>query len=288
MGRLFSLTGLVVAVGACSAAASAQAEVSGSCVHDGRRVALVDGVAWLEPVPPGSDRPPAIRLAVASFDFVDDDVARAQDREEAFRDLSLGKEGSARFELTLRDDVAVRQYLWMSPGTSLSYASNRIGDFRPGQTQPGRISGSYRFTPAHGQGVDCRFAFDVAVLGDPGDAPPPPGLPLPADGGAPGAAYLALNRALQALDIDALISLLPADRAAEMREGRGTPEFERTMALVRAISPTQLKITGGRQDGERAWVEFTAVEGDDPRVGTAEMKMESGRWVMVQENTHDP
>lgn len=290
MGRLLWPAGAAVAVAAWGLATAAVAEVSGSCVHQGRRVALVDGVAWLEPVPPGTapDGTPAIRLAFASFAFEDDGLARAPDREAAFRDLSLGREGSGRFELTIRGDVAIRQYLWIAPGTNLTYASRAMGDFRPGQSQPGRIGGSYRFTPDHGQGVDCRFAFDVAVLGDAADAPPPPGVALPADGGAPGAAYLALNRALHALDIDALIRLLPADRAAEMREARGTPEFERTMALVRAISPSQVTITGGRQDGENAWVEFTAVEGDQPRLGTAEMKLEAGRWVMVQENTRDP
>jgi hypothetical protein len=73
-----------------------------------------------------------------------------------------------------------------------------------------------------------------------------------------------------------------------MQEARKEPDFAAQMAMAQAMSPSKVKITGGRQDGDRAWVEFTAVEADQPRVGTAEMKREGGRWIMVKESTRDP
>ncbi|OYX34682.1 MAG: hypothetical protein B7Y99_05135 [Caulobacterales bacterium 32-69-10] len=287
---------------AWGASTAARAAVEGACSHDGRRVALIDGVAWLEPrkaeaeVADGiedQDKPdappqPPIRLSFASFPVDAADVARAEDREEAFRDQGFGADGGGRLELTVKDGAVTRQYLWMSPGVNLSYGSNQIGHYTPGAEQAGRVRGAYRFTPQDGQDLDCTVTFDLALLGDVADAPPLPGVPLPPDGGAPGAAYLALNRAIQAGDVDAMLRLLPADRAAELRKAQSSPEFAAMMAFAKAATPTQVHITGGRQDDDRAWVDFTAVEDGSPRVGVAEMKQQDGRWIMLVESTRDP
>jgi hypothetical protein len=289
MGRHLSTIGAGVVVAAWGLATAALAEVSGSCSHDGQRVALVDGVAWVEPAEPGDkDEAPRIRLALSTFVIDDGGVARAEDRQEAFRDQAFAKDDSARLELTVSGKVVTQQYLWISPGTNLSYGSGDVGHYSPGAARAGRLSGAYRFAPTDGQDLSCQVAFDVAMLGDVKDAPPLPGVPLPANGGAPGAAYLALNRALHAGDVEAMIRLMPADRAAELRAARDEPEFPRMIAFAQAISPEQVRITGGRQDGDQAWIDFTAVEDGKARVGTAEMKLEAGRWIMIQESTRDP
>lgn len=281
--------------------AAAAAKVQGHCEYEGRHVALVDGAAWALPEEPEDDfddgyedeepTPPAgppLMLAFVTFAVDAGALARATDREEGLRDQSWEQDESARFELTVRGGVVGQQYLWISPGTNLSYSSNEVGHYVAGKAAAGRVAGTYRFAPEDGQALDCAVSFDLALLGDPKDAPPPPGTPLPAGGGEPGAAYLAMNKALHAGDFDAMLALMPADRAAMMQEARKEPDFAAQMALAQAISPTKVKITGGRQDGDRAWVEFTAVESDTPRVGTAEMKREGGRWIMVKESTRDP
>jgi len=306
MGRRLAAIGVgVLAMGWADLAAAAP--VSGYCTHPDRRISLVDGVAWLEPVEPedeadaaeseaeGEDGAepeaapaPPIRLGLSSALLDAGDIARAEDREAAFRDQGWGQDQSGRLELTITEGAVRQQYLWMSPGTNLSYASSEVGRYQPGPDQPGRVRGTYRFTPDDGQDLTCEVSFDLAILGDVKDAPPLPGIALPADGGAPGAAYLEMNRALHAGDIETMLRMLPADRAAELRAARSSPDFPKMIAFAQAISPARVVITGGRQDGNRAWVEFTAVEEDQPRAGTAEMSFEGGRWIMMRESTRDP
>ncbi|TNJ35774.1 hypothetical protein [Arenimonas terrae] len=279
----------------------ASARVEGHCEYEGRKVALVDGAAWAVPEDPEDDDDegyeddapevpsgPPLMLAFVTFAVDAGALARATDREDALRDQSWAQDESARLELTVEDGVVGQQYLWISPGTNISYSSNEVGQYKAAAGAKGRVSGEYRFTPEDGQELDCRVSFDLALLGDPKDAPPPPGTPLPPGGGEPGAAYLAMNKALHAGDFDAMLALMPADRAAMMRDARKDPDFAAQMALAQAMSPSKVKITGGRQDGDRAWVEFTAVEAGSPRVGTAEMVREGGRWIMLKESTRDP
>lgn len=283
--------------------ALAIAKVEGHCEYEGRKVALVDGAAWVLPeeeddfddgyedeapeVPSG----PPVMLAFVTFGLDAGALARATDREEALRDQSWEQDESARLELTVEDGMVGQQYLWISPGTNVSYSSSEVGHYtaaKAAKAAKDRVSGEYRFSPEDGQELDCRVKFDLALLGDPKDAPPPPGVALPAGGGEPGAAYMAMNKAVQAGDFDAMLKLMPPDRAEMMREARNEPDFAAQMALMQAMSPTQVKISGGRMDGDKAWLEFTAVESGQPRAGTAEMHREGGRWILVKESTRDP
>lgn len=286
MGRVASVVGLAVAIAAWGAGTAVLAEVSGTCTYRGQRVALIDGVAWTAPpaAKAAADAAPTLRLGLATFGIDQRAMLRAGDRDAAFGYQAASKDRSGRFELTIRGGVVIQHYLWISPGVTINLIRNRVGQYKPGAAEGGRVRGAYRFTPGDGQNLSCQIAFDVPILSADGGAV----VALPTDGGAPGAAYLALNRALHADDIDAMIRLLPADRAAEMRDARDAPDFVRTMNLIRAISPTQVKVTGGRQEGERAWVEFTAMEGREARVGLAEMKLEGGRWVSVREDLRKP
>lgn len=281
--------------------ALAAAKVEGHCEYEGRRVALVDGAAWALPEAfeddfddgyeddePEAPSGPPVMLAFVTFGLDAGALARAADREDALRDQSWQQDESARLELTVENGVVGQQYLWISPGTNVSYSSNEVGHYKAGAAAKDRVSGEYRFSPEDGQDLDCRVRFDLALLGDPKDAPPPPGVALPAGGGEPGAAYLAMNKAVRAGDFDAMLKLVPPERAAMMQDARKDPDFAMQMAMVQAMAPTNVKITGGRQDGDKAWLEFTATEADSPRVGTAEMKREGGRWIMVKESTRDP
>lgn len=279
----------------------AAAKVQGHCEYEGRKVALVDGAAWALPEEPEDDfdegyedeateepSGPSVMLAFVTFEVDAGALARATDREEALRDQSWAQDESARLELTVEDGTVGQQYLWISPGTNISYSSNEVGHYKPGTGARNRVIGEYRFSPEDGQDLDCRVNFDLALLGDPKDAPPPPGVALPAGGGEPGAAYLAMNKAVQAGDFDAMLRLMPPERVAMMQDARKDPDFAAQMALMQAMSPTNVKISGGRQDGDKAWLEFTAVEAAQPRAGTAEMHREGGRWVLVKESTRDP
>lgn len=292
-----SRTLLMAALAAAVVAGAAQAKVAGQCSYEGRKVALVDGSAWLLPVEAededeyddGEPAPgPEVQLVFTTFKLDLGALQRAANREDAARDQSWEQDESARLQLTLQDGAITQQYLWISPGTNLSYSSSEVGHYTPGKAAAGQVAGQYRFSPEDGQDLDCELAFTVALLGDASKAPPPPGQPLPAGGGEAGKAYLALNAAMLAGDLDKLQALLPPGQAAEMKKSRNSPDFAAQLAMMQAMTPSKVRITGGRQDGDQAWLEFTAVEAGQPRAGTAEMARESGRWVLKRESTRDP
>jgi hypothetical protein len=171
----------------------------------------------------------------------------------------------------------------------VSRGGSDIGTLTPAPSPDGTgpVAGRYRYVDED-DGFTCDVTFSVARLGDPKDAPPPPGKPLPADGGEPGQAYLALNQALRAGDVDALADLLPPDRAAEMAAARESPEFAAQLAMMKTMAPTDIRIRGGRIHGDQAWVEFTAIEFGEPRAGTAMLRRRDGMWVLEEESTRDP
>ena len=298
--------GLVVAVAAALAGqAAAKSSVDGRCSYEDKVLALVDGAAWVPPPDEDEDDEPEDwdgdgepdpvpqKLVVAFTTFPLDNGAlwRAADRDSELMDQAFSDDGDAsgKVALTLEDGEVVMLAAWFSPGTSLSRSGSDIGRLAPapaaGGTAP--VAGEYHDLDED-DGFRCDIRFDVPRLGDVADAPPLPGTPLPAGGGEPGAAYLAVNKALRAGDLDALARLMPPDRVAQMEEARKSPDFDEQLALMQAMAPSDVKITGGRVDGDTAWVDFTATEFDQPRVGTATLKKEGGRWVMIEESTRDP
>ena len=284
-------------------AAPAAAKVQGTCTYEEHRLELEDGAAWI--VPPdagfepddwdgdGEPDPEPLQLAIGFGSFALDHgaLARATDREDALSDQAFDDDGddSGKLVVTLEDGEVTQLAAWFSPGTSVSRGGDGLGAVTPAPSADGTgpVAGRYRYTDDD-DGFSCDITFSVPRLGDPKDAPPPPGRPLPPGGGTPGQAYLALNQALRAGDLDALARLLPPDRAAEMQEARKSPDFDAQLAMMKAMAPTDIVVTGGRQDGNTAWLEFTAVEFGAPRAGTAKLEFRDERWVLVEEATRDP
>lgn len=295
-----------LAIAACLLVGTAQATVSGSCVYKNRTVTFVDGAAWQLPAEEenkdedgGHDdddqedgtAPAGPPLALAFTTVIIDAgaLARAKDRSDNLHDQVWGQDGdSGRLLLTVEGSRVSRQDFWMSPGSSASYSGSKLGHYTPAPAATGKAAGSYRFTPDDGQDITCNVEFNLTLLGDAATAPPPRGTPLPAHGGAPGAAYLAMNKALHSGDFEAMARLMPASRATEVAEMRNSPDRAAHHEMARALSPTKVRITGGRQHGDSAWVEFSALESGTPRVGTAEMKREGTVWYLVRESTRDP
>ena len=282
--RLFALTWL------CLAATPALATVSGHCQYDGRTAAFVDGVAWPVLDEDSGQASGEQLLVFSTYDIDTDVIWRAQPlrREDAFREQDTPDGDSARLQLTLDSDGTITQfYLWMSPGINVSHGGTGIGTHVAGKSADTHVAGHYSYSDEPDD-PSCKLTFDLAVLGDAASAPPLPGTPLPADGGEPGRAYLALNRALLAGDVDAMLAAMPPSKLAALGDVRQRPEFAEQIAFAKAMAPQDVNIRGGRMHGDRAWVEFSASEGGQPRVGTAEMARESGGWYLVAESTRDP
>jgi hypothetical protein len=107
-----------------------------------------------------------------------------------------------------------------------------------------------------------------------------PGIPLPADGGAPGLALLAYVQAIHSGDFDALVAHAPAAQAERFRKAQAAGETEKLLNLARKFTPTDIVITGGRQDGDQAWVEFSGQLEGQARNGEGTLKLDNGRWLL--------
>jgi hypothetical protein len=299
MGRTALSVALATSLGLVGA--NAHAGVAGHCTYKGEKHALIDGAAWVVPEDPDEDHDwdddgvpdeavgPDIGMGFATFKIDAGAIQRADDRDDALMDQAFAHDGSAKLELTMSPEKLVtQQYLWISPGTNLSYSSNEVGAFVLKAASHGRLVGTYQYADDDDpDGPACDLNFDIPLMGTVAEAPPLPGQPLPADGGEPGKLYLALNRAMIAGDLDALAKLLPPEDAADMQKMRGTPEFAGQLAMMQALTPHGVRLKGGRIDGDQAWVEFDATEGDALRSGTAEMARVDGKWKVVRESTRD-
>lgn len=155
-----------------------------------------------------------------------------------------------------------------------------------------RIAGTLHFD---GQRIFADIDFDLPVLSIGPMARP--GVPLPADGGAPGHYLLARSNAIYEGDLDRLLSLLSPE---EYSDAVGHYEYdsdtlidyepgdlERSSASFyllkrRMDMPRIRRVTGGSVAGATAWVDFEGSEGimsDDRVIGTAVMAQDRrGRW----------
>jgi len=194
--------------------------------------------------------------------------------------------------------------LMFHEGATLNFVLDpRTGDVRRGETRvdqdsvqaPEALEKALKLTRIDDKRIagslklDTRYdlKFDLAVLGEKYPEPPRPGKPLPADGGKPGAALLAMVKAVKAGNLDALVALAPPERAQSMREAIADGEAESMLKSIQAFTPTAVTITGGNVHGDEAWVDFTGSGAMGSSKGTATLKHEAGTWFVTTIKTGD-
>lgn len=124
--------------------------------------------------------------------------------------------------------------------------------------------------------------FDLAISGDKLERP---GKKLPADGGEPGKVLLARIAAIHDGDMDELIANTPPDQAEEMRQAIASGEAEQLMAMAKLFTPTDIRILGGHQDGDTAWIDFTGTESGAKVTGVGKLRRSGGRWQVESVST---
>jgi hypothetical protein len=125
--------------------------------------------------------------------------------------------------------------------------------------------------------LDVRFDAVVQVR--------KPGTPIARHGGDPGKAYLALSKAVEGNDLDAILAHLTESEAENYRADYRTPQenLEEAKQMLGFRLPKQPVITGGELiDDDTALLEVEGTPYEDSRaLYLVEMRREDGRWRLV-------
>lgn len=222
-----------------------------------------------------------------------EDFAQFLDNEYGYApelDIKLDADGSYAAHRMVYGEYGAA---WQVDSALEHGVSLRVNDGR-------RIAGTLHFD---GQRIFADIDFDLPVLSLGPMARP--GVPLPADGGAPGRYLLARSKAIHEGDLDRLLSLLSPE---EYSDAVGHYEYDSETLIdyesgdldrsgvsfyllkQRMDMPRIRRITGGSVEGTTAWVDFEGSEGvmGDARVtGTAVMAQDRhGHWSIEDLTTH--
>lgn len=126
---------------------------------------------------------------------------------------------------------------------------------------------------------DFALSYDVPVTAIPKPAA------LAAGGGEPGAAYLALVKAIQAADFATARRHLPAEQIpAEVPEPSEARDYFHGLALN---YPKTATIAGGLLKGGQARLEILGVDNDGKKIrGTVNLKKTAGDWHVVDQGLY--
>jgi len=266
------------------ASAPAMAAVKGQCTYKGKNFALVDGVAAMAPDPFEETQKvptmwfvsvplPAGALAgKAPKDYDSAITQHAFDKDSTTLQLRLDKDGK----------VVEGLQLYVPPGTSFSSSSNEVGKLAMKGPFGAKAAGSWNLAD---DDMKCNLSFDLgtgaaaSMALKPAPAAKPWGTPLPAGGGAPGAAYMAMHKAAQKGDVDAMMKSATKSRAAEMEKSRKQPEFAGMIELIKAMEPAEVHVVSGQANATKAELQIAGKDPDGASMkGTVTLLMEGGAW----------
>jgi hypothetical protein len=280
-----SFVSLLLLAACCT---TAQASVKGQCVYEGKPLVFVDAYAAMGPDPfEETKKVPMLYFFTKTFDH----AALAQAKPDALDDAiteQMFELESAKLELRLdaAGTLVEGMQLYVPPGSNRSISGNDVGELKMKSAIATRASG--HFGLSDDEDMKCDVQFDLAIAGK---GPPPPaakpwGIALPAGGGEPGKAYLALHRATLAGDADAMLKLVTKDRADEMRKSRSEPDFPKMLAMVKAFEPAQVRVVSGRADADRAELKIDGKDADGSSMtGDVKLVREAGLWKIEKVST---
>jgi hypothetical protein len=156
-----------------------------------------------------------------------------------------------------------------------SFNSSGYGEFKLDPAPEGRVAGHWTLSKPDdffGETYDFDLEFDVAIT-------PPPGKPLPADGGEPGKAYRAWTTAVAKGDLPVLRALVGGDYNGWRIKSDDQDDVKAALKDLRDGTPVQAKVLSGRIDGDTAvlWVEGKDRD-DILRRGRVLLTRDDGSW----------
>ncbi len=223
------------------------------------------------------DRSDVIVVAVTSADMNSDALALYYDRRRAIdQRVKDSNTGVVFFEF--RPDGQYRGYsFYFAPGNGCGYCGGNMGITTTVKLANGRLAGTLKGTDTN---RDFDLSLDLAVVSD------VHGGLLPADGGAPGKAYLDYHSALVKRDANALRVALSDEgrkiQAGAIKEGKGASY----MNYLAKEHPTQsVKITKGWSNGKTAVLLFDGGASGLKLTGEAVLLNQGGTWRVDDELT---
>lgn len=262
--------------------------VQGTCSLEGKPMKFVDAYAAMAPDPfEKTKKVPMIWFLTVPLPAGALAGKKPDEFDDVFTEHAFDKD-STKMELRLDSAKKLVEglQLYVPPGTSRSMSSNEVGTLTLKAPIGARASG--RWVLSDDDDIKCNLTFDVA-MGASGAAAVPAkawGAALPAGGGEPGKAYMAMHRATLAGDVDAMIKLATKARAAEMAKARKEPDFKMMLEFIKAMEPKETRVVSGRADATRAELQIAGKEGDGAAMtGTAKLVMEDGAWKIEKVDT---
>ena len=144
-------------------------------------------------------------------------------------------------------------------------------------TGPERFAG-HVYHPQEQKLFDDTYQYDLTFSAPLSDPNAPIGDPLPADGGAPGKAYLAWVAAIHSGEVDQLKKLVPAEMAAQLEGDEAAEQLE----LMRAMTPTDIKILGGESDGRTAILRVEGMMDGEAVKGEITLEKMGEHWLATR------
>jgi hypothetical protein len=115
-----------------------------------------------------------------------------------------------------------------------------------------------------------------------------PGEPLPADGGEPGAAYMAFIKASQEGNLEEYVKHAKAERAAFLKQflAMATADMLQWQAdPIKSSAPTEMSVSGGELFGDWAILEVAGKDSDGDAIeGKVKMVKDGETWRLAEED----
>lgn len=264
--RQIALLGLAIwlAIGLASGAAGDDSSVSGTFTVNGEKVELPHAYAW--PAEEGfyDEADPTWTLLFVDRALEPRDLG-GMVWDAAF--LKVGITETAEFD----DEPKLQAY-----SQSIRFSADHPGNVSGGTypeveftVEADRVKGRV-YQAEEQEFFDDTYQYDFTFDLPLSDPNAPIGDPLPADGGAPGKAYLAWIEAVHSGDLARLKAIVPAEMAAQFDEA-SEEEVQEQLEFMQIMTPKEVEIVGGSMEGDTAILKATVTM--DGETGDAEITM---------------
>ena len=264
MKRSQLATRVLVSAVLSAAASGALAAGSGKVKFHGAAWDVADALAYVD------DEETVVVLGSAKFDR----KAYAEDGKLDSFDFMM-QDNLKTLKLKVKADGTMN-CLDFSTGAGGGSSCGSVGaGLKLAQRTPQAIAGSFKLKDGDDE-ADVTFQVPVEskTLARAGSA-------LPAGGGEVGKALLDANAAVRSGDLKKIKAVSPPDRVAAIEASEKSGEAKDMLEMLKLMTPTITKVTGGSVDGDDATLDWTGTEEGKTVTGTAKMKRVSGKWYMA-------